>query len=129
MLTPTMVQYEDACKSWLLERACKGLYVSETLCETLLSEDQAQIDLTTFLNGGLFISAAVTCSLRAVICDIPSFVQDPLLLSLCMLSRSLSLCQRLQHFRSGTLLHKPQFLQSMNLGCTLQPFLSFELLP
>ena len=55
MLTSTMVQCEDACKSWLLERACKGLAVSESLCEDLLSEDQAQIDLSTFLQGGLLI--------------------------------------------------------------------------
>lgn len=57
MLTPTMVQSEDACKSWLLERACKGLAVPESLCEALLSEDQALIDLSTFLKG-LFASPA-----------------------------------------------------------------------
>lgn len=54
-----MVQSEDACKSWLLERACKGLAVSETLCEALLSEDQAQIDLSTFLKGLFALSAAL----------------------------------------------------------------------
>ena len=43
---------EDPCKSWLLEKACNGLNVSDTLCEALLSEDQAQIDLSTFLKGG-----------------------------------------------------------------------------
>lgn len=48
-----MVQSEDACKSRLLERACNGLNVPESLCEALLSEDQAQIDLSTFLKGGL----------------------------------------------------------------------------
>lgn len=49
-----MVQSEDACKNWLLERACKGLAVPQSLCEALLSEDQAPIDLSTFLKGGLF---------------------------------------------------------------------------
>lgn len=43
---------EDPCKSWLLEKACKGLNVPDSLCEALLSEDQAQIDLSTFLKGG-----------------------------------------------------------------------------
>jgi hypothetical protein len=43
---------DDPCKSWLLEKACKGLNVPDSLCEVLLSEDQAQIDLSTFLKGG-----------------------------------------------------------------------------
>ena len=54
-----MVQSEDVCKIWLLERACKGLSVSESLCEALLSEDQAQIDLSTFLKGLFALSAAI----------------------------------------------------------------------
>ena len=55
-----MVQSEDARKSWLLERACKGLAVPESLCDALLIEDQAQIDLSTFLKGGVCI---VSCNL------------------------------------------------------------------
>ncbi len=43
---------DDPCKSWLLEKACKGLNVPDSLCEVLLSEDQAQIELSTFLKGG-----------------------------------------------------------------------------
>lgn len=43
---------DDPCKNWLLEKACKGLNVSISLCEVLLSEDQAQVDLSTFLKGG-----------------------------------------------------------------------------
>lgn len=42
----------DSRKSWLLSKACKGLDVPEDLCEALLSEDKAQIDLSTFLDGG-----------------------------------------------------------------------------
>lgn len=42
----------DGRKSWLLSKACKGLDVPEELCEALLSDDKAQIDLSTFLDGG-----------------------------------------------------------------------------
>lgn len=42
----------DERKNWLFSKACKGLDVPEALCEVLLSEDKAQIDLTTFLDGG-----------------------------------------------------------------------------
>ena len=48
-----MVLSDDPCKSWLLEKACQGLAVPESLCEVLLSEDQAQIDLSTFVKGGM----------------------------------------------------------------------------
>ena len=43
---------DNPAKNWLLEKACKALNVSEAVCETLLSEDQAQLDLATFLKGG-----------------------------------------------------------------------------
>ena len=43
---------DDPGKKWLLDKACKALDVSEAVCETLLSEDQAQLDLASFLKGG-----------------------------------------------------------------------------
>lgn len=61
----TSVLSTDARKNWLLSKACKGLDVSQDLCEALLSEDKAQIDLSTFLDGG-------DCGLVPVEARVPS---------------------------------------------------------
>ena len=61
-----MTLSQDPCKSWLLQKACKGLAVPESLCEALLSEDQAQNDQSNFLKGGAPIQQADFCVFLAV---------------------------------------------------------------
>ena len=58
-----MVLSGDPCKDWLLQKACKGLDVPETYCESLLEEDQPQLDMSTFLAGGSIPSRRDHCKL------------------------------------------------------------------
>ncbi|DBA95316.1 TPA: Dynein heavy chain cytoplasmic [Trebouxia sp. C0006] len=67
---------DDPCKSWLLEKACKGLNVPVSLCEVLLSEDQAQIDLSTFLKGGTGSALLVYLEEIQVFMPKPSFASS-----------------------------------------------------